>query len=211
MWWSRWHLLPHALPSMICLSCWADSRVGCRVTVSTPQCATRAMGPVPAIHARKAVDTQQGDPASMLEHYRRFLAFRRSFPAFAKGNIEFLAADGDTLAFARQEGNERIVCAFNLGHKQASVDLGSDAKLSPIEGHGFEASARPRAKWTSVILHQEFSVRFTPDPSTYRRIGVLQVADAPSASAEALWRRSVEPAPVSGGCAARSSASSRFS
>ena len=81
-------------------------------------------------------------PASMLEHYRRFLAFRRSLPAFAKGDIEFLSADGDTLAFTRRQGNEQIVCAFNLGHGQASVDLGSDAKLSPLDGHGFEADVR---------------------------------------------------------------------
>ena len=98
--------------------------------------------PVPAAHARAAVDAQDGDPASMLEHYRRFLAFRRSLPAFAKGDIEFLSADGDTLAFTRRQGNEQIVCAFNLGHGQASVDLGSDARLSPLDGHGFEADVR---------------------------------------------------------------------
>ena len=86
--------------------------------------------PVPASHATQAVDAQQGDPASMLEHYRRFLAFRRSYPAFAKGDIEFLSADGDALAFTRREGNERIVCAFNLGHGQASIDLGADTGLA---------------------------------------------------------------------------------
>ena len=97
--------------------------------------------PVPADHLRKAVDAQAGDPGSMLEHYRRFLAFRRSHPAFAKGDIEFLAADGETLAFTRREGNEQIVCAFNLGHKPAMIDLGSGGKLSPLEGHGFAAHA----------------------------------------------------------------------
>ena len=97
---------------------------------------------MPENHARAAVDTQEGDPASMLEHYRRFLAFRRSLPAFAKGDIEFLSADGDTLAFTRRQGNEQIVCAFNLGHGQTSVDLGSDAKLSALDGHGFEASVQ---------------------------------------------------------------------
>jgi alpha-glucosidase len=95
--------------------------------------------PVPADHTLKAVDAQAGDPTSMLEHYRRFLAFRRSYPAFAKGDIEFLAADGETLAFTRREGNEQIVCAFNLGHKPAMIDLGSGGKLSPLEGHGFVA------------------------------------------------------------------------
>src|SRR5690606_15111390 len=57
--------------------------------------------PIPVEHAEKAVSRQQGDPESLLEHYRRFLAFRRSFPAFAKGDITFVAVDGDGLAFTR--------------------------------------------------------------------------------------------------------------
>ena len=57
----------------------------------------------------------------MLEHYRRFIAFRRNFPALTKGDIEFLAASGDVVAFTRGAGNERIVCAFNLGSKPAEL------------------------------------------------------------------------------------------
>ena len=71
--------------------------------------------PVAKDHLPLAVNRQQGDPKSLLEHYRRFLAFRRAHPALAKGDIEFLAVEGDAIAFARREGNEQIVCAFNLG------------------------------------------------------------------------------------------------
>ena len=55
--------------------------------------------PVPAAHLPLAVNRQQGDEKSLLEHYRRFLAFRRAHPALAKGEIEFLAVEGDAVAF----------------------------------------------------------------------------------------------------------------
>ncbi|MEO5326244.1 alpha glucosidase [Mesorhizobium sp. CC13] len=93
--------------------------------------------PVPQEHVAKAVDTQAGDPASLLEHYRRFLAFRRSHPALAKGDIRFFDVEGDAVAFSRREGNEEIVCAFNLGSAPATVDLGGRG-LQALPGHGFD-------------------------------------------------------------------------
>ncbi|KQU63954.1 alpha-glucosidase [Aminobacter sp. DSM 101952] len=93
--------------------------------------------PVPADHLAKAVDTQVGDAASLLEHYRRFLAFRRSHPALAKGDISFLDTQGDTVAFSRREGNEETVCVFNLGSAPATVDLGGKS-LQPLAGHGLD-------------------------------------------------------------------------
>ena len=97
--------------------------------------------PVPGEHLARAVDAQAGDASSMLEHYRRFIAFRRNFPALTKGDIEFLAASGDVVAFTRGAGNERIVCAFNLGSKPAELQI----PLSPAEtlsGHGFTGVAQ---------------------------------------------------------------------
>ncbi|TIS72651.1 MAG: alpha-glucosidase, partial [Mesorhizobium sp.] len=43
---------------------------------------------------------------------------------------------GDTVAFTRREGNEQIVCAFNLGSRPAEIDLGGRS-LQPLPGHGF--------------------------------------------------------------------------
>jgi alpha-glucosidase len=97
--------------------------------------------PVPPEHVAMAVNVQKGDPNSLLEHYRRFLAFRRAHPALAKGEIEFLAADGDTVAFVRRQGNEQIACAFNLGSKPATIGLGSANKPAPLDGHGFSGTA----------------------------------------------------------------------
>jgi alpha-glucosidase len=96
--------------------------------------------PVPPEHAALAVDMQQGKVASMLEHYRRFLAFRREHPAFAKGDIEFIAAEGDALAFTRRFGNEEIICAFNLGSGVARIDSGRVKSVQDLTGHGFSGT-----------------------------------------------------------------------
>jgi alpha-glucosidase len=93
--------------------------------------------PVPAEHLAKAVDTQQGDEGSLLEHYRRFLAFRHSHPALVRGDIEFLPGEGDVVAFTRSEGNERLLCAFNLGSRSAVLGLGAGQPAEPVSGHGF--------------------------------------------------------------------------
>ncbi|RWB57711.1 MAG: DUF3459 domain-containing protein [Mesorhizobium sp.] len=100
--------------------------------------------PVPGKHLSQAVNVQQGDPDSLLEHYRRFLAFRRQHPALAKGDIDFIESDGDTVAFTRREGNERIACVFNLGSKPAEVDLGKGSP-QPLQGHGFSGQAGTRS------------------------------------------------------------------
>ena len=97
--------------------------------------------PVPAEHQRIAVDTQEGDEKSLIEHYRRFLAFRRANPALAKGDIDFLAADNDVIVFMRDRGNQQLICAFNLGPRTANIDLGAETALAPVEGHGFDGRA----------------------------------------------------------------------
>ncbi|MDX8498450.1 alpha glucosidase [Mesorhizobium sp. VK4C] len=96
--------------------------------------------PVPGKHLSQAVNVQQGDPNSLLEHYRRFLAFRRQHPALGKGDIDFIESDGDTVAFTRREGNECIACVFNLGGRPAEIDPGKGS-LQPLQGHGFSGQA----------------------------------------------------------------------
>ena len=63
-----------------------------------------------------------------------------SHPALAKGDIEFLAAEGDAIAFTRREGNEQIVCAFNLGSTPAILTLGAGKKAQPLGGQDFPAT-----------------------------------------------------------------------
>jgi alpha-glucosidase len=97
--------------------------------------------PTPAEHLGLAVNRQDGNAASLLEHYRRFLAFRRANPALATGDIDFLAADDSTVAFTRALGNEKIVCAFNLGAGPATVEVDAAWVLEPMAGHGLGGDA----------------------------------------------------------------------
>jgi alpha-glucosidase len=71
--------------------------------------------PVPESHRSRAVDLQERDPASVLAATRAFLAWRRGQPLLRTGTIRFLRAAGPVLLFAREDGAERLVCAFNLG------------------------------------------------------------------------------------------------
>ena len=92
--------------------------------------------PVPAEHITRSVNTQTGVEDSMLEHYRRILAFRAAHPSLVKGSIEFLAASDDAIAFTRRQGSEHLLCAFNLGGEPAEILLGDDLSPVAIPGHG---------------------------------------------------------------------------
>ncbi|SOC45415.1 alpha-glucosidase [Rhizobium subbaraonis] len=103
--------------------------------------------PVPSAHLSAAVSEQEKDPASVLNHYRRFLAFRRLHPALAKGEIEFAPAKGSVVSFVRSHGNERILCLFNMGGEACEVDRPA-APMEILEGHGFDG----RLKDTTIAL-----------------------------------------------------------
>ncbi len=94
--------------------------------------------PVPPEHLTHAVDRQGGEH-SVLAAYRRLTAFRRAHRPLAKGDIRFLdQGEADVLAFVRSEGNEAILCAFNMGPAPASLALPEGIRVEPLRGHGFE-------------------------------------------------------------------------
>jgi alpha-glucosidase len=85
--------------------------------------AERTWLPVPAEHLTHAVDTQHGIEGSVLEFYRALLAFRKTHPALAKGEITLLDSSGDILAFTREDGAERLLCVFNMGDSAAEFAI----------------------------------------------------------------------------------------
>ncbi len=95
--------------------------------------------PVPPSHFDQSVEAQENAPASMLAHYRRLLAFRRQHPVLVSGEIEFLDAAGDVCAFLRTDGDERILCVFNLGSREANLDLGGRT-VQALQGHGLRGA-----------------------------------------------------------------------
>jgi alpha-glucosidase len=73
--------------------------------------------PLSPRHLPLAVDLQEGDPDSVLNHVRAFLGWRRAEPALARGDIRFMAGEAErrgVLICLRELGNRRLFCAFNL-------------------------------------------------------------------------------------------------
>lgn len=82
--------------------------------------------PIPASHRDRAVDVQNADTASVLAFYRTMLALRRGHPALVGGSIQFFDADGEILAFIREDGGEKLLCVFNFAEEPANWPLPPD-------------------------------------------------------------------------------------
>jgi len=85
--------------------------------------------PVKYAHSVLNVATQNADPDSTLQFYRRVLALRREHPALVEGTIEFIAANEPVLAFRRTAGEERIVCLYNLSPAAVRVKVTGSADV----------------------------------------------------------------------------------
>ncbi len=96
--------------------------------------------PVSTTHAVLAVNVQEADQNSMLNHYRAFLHFRRSHPSMVKGEIDFIHADEQTLAFTRTSGNEKMLCVFNFTDRLQTLKLNNVKVLEDFENTGYHAT-----------------------------------------------------------------------
>lgn len=79
--------------------------------------------PVSPEQADRAVDRLEQDPGSMLNHYRRAIAVRKAHPALASGAQVDMQQIGSVLTFIRQNKDEQVFCAFNLGSQSVDVKL----------------------------------------------------------------------------------------
>ncbi|MFE3836026.1 alpha-glucosidase [Pseudogemmobacter sonorensis] len=84
--------------------------------------------PVKAPQLARNVASQSGKAGSVLEFYRRMLAFRR-VSALRGGRTRFLDMPAPILGFQRGEGEAGLLCLFNLSAEE--VALGFEAPLSP--------------------------------------------------------------------------------
>ncbi|HUN91562.1 MAG TPA: alpha-amylase family glycosyl hydrolase [Burkholderiaceae bacterium] len=116
------------------ITMWPDfkGRDGCRTPMPW-QAAAADLGfgsgprrpwlPFAPTHAPLAVDAQDGKAGSLLEFYRRLLRWRRTQPALVRGAMELLPRHAQVLAFKRVDGDDRVLCAFNLGSTAVRWDL----------------------------------------------------------------------------------------
>ncbi|MGH3318819.1 MAG: glycoside hydrolase family 13 protein [Streptosporangiaceae bacterium] len=86
--------------------------------------------PQPAAWKDYTAETQDGDPASMLELYRAALALRRAHPALGDGGLRWLDSPEEVLAFARDPSFRCV------------VNLSADPSSLPPHGEVLLASAR---------------------------------------------------------------------
>ena len=81
---------------------------------------------------------------SLLEHYRRFLQFRRECRPLIKGSLQSIEARDDVLHFVREFGNETVVCLFNFSKQPIQYDIQTDRTAVMLHGHGFDATLQER-------------------------------------------------------------------
>jgi alpha-glucosidase len=85
--------------------------------------------PGPA-HAALSVAAQERDPDSTLAFAKDLLARRRASRALKAGTQKLLQAPLPLIAFVREDGDEKLLCVFNLGQETLRFD---DALLSRAE------------------------------------------------------------------------------
>lgn len=72
-------------------------------------------------HDGVSVDEEDGNPASLLGHYRKLLALRAAHPALSRGTQRVLDAPVGMLAVERMIDGERLVIIANLSGAQADA------------------------------------------------------------------------------------------
>jgi alpha-glucosidase len=109
--------------------------------------------PVAESHRALAVDRQEADAGSLLHHYRRLLAWRRTQPALLHGEMDLLPVHAQVLAYVRRHEGQRVLCAFNFSERAASfalpADLGTPQPLadSGAAGAGVRGSTIDFSPW----------------------------------------------------------------
>ncbi len=79
----------------------------------------------PAYHYEAInVETQEDNPASLLNWTKRMIALRKQYKAFGRGTLEFLSPSNQrVLAFVRRYGEETILVVANLSRFAQAVEL----------------------------------------------------------------------------------------
>ncbi len=101
--------------------------------------APRAWLPVPSDHMARAVDNQLATNNSVLHHYRALLKFRKHHPCLVKGSIKLLDTPDGVLAFTRSDGDEHLLCVFNMTENSVVFPMPAGMHPKDIDAPGSEA------------------------------------------------------------------------
>jgi maltose alpha-D-glucosyltransferase/alpha-amylase len=103
------------------------------------------------------VETQLGNPSSLLWWHRRIIALRKRYPAFGRGDLHMLECENyRVFAFVRRWQNEEILCVANLSRyaQHLELDLAECEGRVPVEL--FSQNEFPRIK------HQPYGLTLGP-------------------------------------------------
>lgn len=92
--------------------------------------------PVPDKHRGLAVASQDGDPDSLLNSFRRLLRWRKQYQALIRGEIEFIDTPDDILAFWRRLDGEQLIAIFNFQNADRVLSIHELVGVKSVEGHG---------------------------------------------------------------------------
>ena len=94
----------------------------------------------------------------LVDWFRALGQARRKYPALRRGTIQYLYGKGPLLAFLRQEGKQRLLCAFNAGETPQAMSLELEGQLAPILG---EAQSERQEETVSLTLPPQSGALFT--------------------------------------------------
>lgn len=89
--------------------------------------------PLSEDYEMRNVERMTRDQKSILTLYRRLIEIRSRRPCLETGAYRTLDAHDDTLVFERYDGEDELIIALNLGHKEHALDLaGENRRLVPV-------------------------------------------------------------------------------
>jgi alpha-glucosidase len=101
--------------------------------------------PIDPAHLPLAVDRQEADPQSVLHLTRRLIALRKRHPALRTGTVRPVQVPAPLLAFERGDGDDTLLCVFNLGGEAADWPVPPGWRVVERVGRDLE----PMAGWVA--------------------------------------------------------------
>ena len=108
--------------------------------------------PIPPEHLNRAVDRMERGNDTLLNHYRRLIAFRKTMPCLVSGALEVLDSGPKVLAISRSVEGETCLCVFNLANEPNAFALPAGLTVEAMGGDLFGGSTEAGADRATIAL-----------------------------------------------------------
>jgi alpha-glucosidase len=114
--------------------------------------------PVFIEHIPFSVDAQEADENSVLNNYRRFIAWRKKSDILRLGDIELLESPSALFVFKRHYKGKTIFCAFNMVNdlQELFLEDGVERTLIPEISNGIDIQGNKIAfkRYSYAFFHE---------------------------------------------------------